>query len=392
MRDSGIPFLLSATLAQVGVSIAQQGIAVVSFAFRAQLHLSLPQAGGLVSATSLGVMVTMLLGGSATDRYGPRPILIISACLAPITALALTFAHAYGLLLLALVLVGFSVGAVPIGGARAVFFRFSGPLRGTAMGIRQTGVTIGAALAAAFLPAYVAAHGPYAPWIFLSAISALFGLVFAIQVPRFPPTAQASPGTPLGRDTHMLIVPAVLGFTFAAGQYGLLTYTVPAEAPLVGLAGAGALLATAQIGGMLGRVGFGLLSDRLRTRGAVISLVSGIGALGILLVPRLGPGVPYALRLLLYFVTGAGAVGWNALFLTWAAERVAPDHAARALGAIGASIFAGSIVFPPLIGEAARLQGFSFAWIALGVLLGIASLGALAAGRRGAGSGAPLGN
>lgn len=371
--------------------MTQQGIAVLSFAFRADLGLSLAQAGTLVSATSLGAITAMLVGGSATDRYGPRPVLIASACLGPVGALALTFAHGYVVLLLALGLVGLSVGAVPVAGSRAVFTRFSGPHRGTAMGIRQTGVTFGAAFAAAALPAYAALHGPFSPWLFLSAIAGALGIVFALQTPAFPRSARDAAPSPLGRDLGLLAFPAILAFTLAAGQYGLLTYTVGDQAPFVGLAGAGLLLAVAQVGGVTGRIAFGALSDRLGGRQVVVALASGLGALGVLLAPRLGPGAPYALRLALYFVAGTGAIGWNAVLLTWAAERVRPDHAARAIGIIAASIFAGSVAFPPLIGLAADAGGFPFAWMGLAVLLALASAAALLGGRRRAGTGAAPG-
>ncbi len=384
----GVPFLLLATLAQVGVSVTQQGIAVLSFAFRSHLSLSLAQSGTLVSATSLGVMAAMLLGGSATDRYGPRPVLIASACLGPVAALALTFAHGYGILLVALALVGLSIGAVPVAGSRAVFFRFSGPWRGTAMGIRQTGVTFGAALAAATLPAYVALHGPFSPWLFLSLIASALGIAFALQTPATPRSARAAAPSQLGGDLALLAFPALIGFVLAAGQYGLLTYTVGDQSQFVGLAGAGLLLAISQIGGVTGRIVFGALSDRLGGRPAVVAISSGLGALGILLAPGLGPGAPYPLRVALYFVAGTGAMGWNAVLLTWAAERVAPERAARAIGFIAASIFAGSIAFPPLIGLLAATSGFPFTWAALASMLALAAAAALVGGRSGAGTGA----
>lgn len=258
--------------------------------------------------------------------------------------------------------------------------------------IRQTGVPLGAALAAAFLPAYAAAHGPYAPWLFLAVLACVLGLLFAVQITKAPAQAKgAPPSSPLGRDLRMLLFPSLLAFCLAAGQYGLLTYTVTSEAPVVGLAGAGALLAGSQVGGVVGRVLFGAVSDRLRTRSAVIALAAGLGALGIFLVPRLGATVPYALRMLLYFLTGSGAIGWNALLLTWAGERVAPEHAARAIALIGASVFAGSVAFPPLIGEAARVGGFPFAWISLAALLALAAGAALIASRGRAGTEGALG-
>lgn len=394
IRDLGLPFLLLATLSQVGASSIQQGIAVLSFAFRDRLHLTLPQTGGLVSATALGMMISMTLAGILTDRYGPRRVLIGSVILTPVAAFGLTSVQGYLPLLATLSVVGFALGAVPIAGARAIFFRFSGPRRGAAMGVRQTGVPLGAALAAAFLPAFAAAHGPYAPWLPLAFVASAITLAFALYIssPAPAPTPAARHASPLGSDLLLLLYPGLLGFSLAAGQYSLVTYTLPSTAAYVGLAGAGALLAGSQIGGVVGRIGFGALSDRLRNRPLVIAISAALGAAGIFVAPRLGPGFPYALRLAFYFLAGAGAIGWNALLLTWAGERVRPENAARAIGLMGSSVFAGTVTFPPLFGEVARLGGFNAAWLTLSAFLALAALSALIVARRTAGTRQPLGN
>lgn len=105
-----------------------------------------------------------------------------------------------------------------------------------------------------------------------------------------------------------------------------------------------------------------------------------LGALGVGLSPHLGGGVPLFVRALLYLVTGAGAIGWNALLLTWAGERVSPERSASAIALAGTSVFAGSAVFPPLFGLLAARVGFGPTWFCLAGLLLLAALNAFAAG------------
>jgi len=377
----GVPaalLLALATAAQVGVSILQQGTAVLSYALGKPLALSLSQAGTLVSATSLGVMFAMLLGGALIDRYGVRPVLLSSALVAVLGGAAIGSQTTYAGLALCLAATGFGLGALPIAGARVIFDGFAGASRGLAMGIRQTGVPLGAAVAAAALPTLALRYGPNAPWLWLALLAAVLNLVLAAAAPHTPRVPSAE-RPPLGGDLRRIALPALLAFMLSAGQYGLLTYTVPSAPGGLAPAAAGVLLAIAQLGGAAGRIGFGQLSDRLGRRPPVIAIAAGVGALGIALATHLG-SVPFVLRGLGYLVAGAGAVGWNALVLTWGGERVSPGRSGQAMGTIGTSVFLGSAVWPPLLGLLAQAEGFTVAWSALAGLIALAAVVALAAG------------
>ena len=371
--------LAAATFGQIGVSVLQQGVAVLSYALALPLALSLSQTGSLVSATSVGVMVAMFLGGTLIDRYGVRPVLIVSSLVTVAGGSAIASQTTYFGLAASLAATGFGLGALPIAGARVIFDAFAGKTRGLAMGIRQTGVPLGAAIAAAALPAVAARNGSGSPWLLLALAAAALNLVLAAVSPQRQAGPSAAP-TPLRGDLRRTALPALLGFLLAAGQYGLLTYTVASRPGGVGLAQAGLLLALAQLGGAAGRVGFGRLSDRLGSRPLVIALAAGVGATGVAAATHLPPAAPYLLRAVLYLIAGLGAIGWNALLLTWAGERVSPGRAGQAIGSIGTAVFAGSAVWPPLLGLLAQHLGFTTAWLALAGLIAVAALLAFAAG------------
>ena len=377
---TAVPALLVlaiATAAQVGVSILQQGVAVLSYALGEPLHLGLMQAGTLVSATSLGVMAAMLLGGALIDRFGVRGVLLTSAAIAVGGGFAVTGQQGYLGLAAALALTGFGLGALPIAGARVIFDRYAGPQRGLAMGIRQTGVPLGAAIAAALLPTLALSLGPRAPWLPLAVLAAILNVALAAAAPAFRPTPAAE-RPPLGGELRRIALPALLAFMLSAGQYGLLTFTVASARGSLAPAAAGALLAVAQLGGAAGRVGFGQLSDRLRRRPPAIALAALLGAVGIAVATHLGG--PLVLRGAAYLIAGLGAIGWNALVLTWGGERVSPARSGQAIGIIGTSVFAGSAIWPPLFGLLAQHAGFGAAWFALAGLIALAAVIALAAG------------
>ena len=370
--------LVLATAAQVGMSTMQQGVAVLSYALGKPLALNLAQTGTLVSATSIGIMLAMFFGGMLIDRYGVRPVLLSASVVTVLAGAIIASQTTYFGLALSLTATGLGLGALPIAGARVIFDGYAGRSRGLAMGIRQTGVPLGAAIAAALLPSLALIYGPRFPWLWLALIAAVLNLILASAAPTAPRLAPAD-RPPLGGDLRRIALPALLAFMLASGQYGLLTYTVVSVPGGVDPATAGILLAIAQLGGAAGRVGFGQLSDRLRSRSAVVAMAAVLGAVGIAVATHLG-GVPFAVRGVAFFFAGAGAIGWNALVLTWGGERVSGGRSGQAIGLIGTSVFAGSAVWPPLLGLLAQAGGFGVAWYALSLLIALAAVLAFAAG------------
>jgi MFS family permease len=70
-----------------------------------------------------------------------------------------------------------------------------------------------------------------------------------------------------------------------------------------------------------------------------------------------------------------GAIGWNALSLTWAAETVPPDQAGFAMGFVGTVVFLGSAFFPPILGAVIdATHHFRPAWIILAGILAAAGM------------------
>lgn len=375
--------LAIATIAQIGVSVAQQGVGTLVYAFLRHYHLSLAEAGTLVTVSSTGVMLAMIFGGRIVDQRGPRPVLFAAAVLAALATLLIGTVHGLAELYPALFLLGFALGAAPIAGARAIFVRFQGSLRGTAMGIRQTGVPLGGAIAAAVLPQLASRVGPTATFPLLAPELLLTGVVFALLVRQMRQTAQQAAAA--ARDSlRPLILPGLVGFMLVAGQYDLLAFTIdhltvsgfPLWAAALGLT-------AAQLGGSVGRVGFGFISDRIHSRPIAIAMSAVIGAVGVAVTALLPASTPLVLVIALFFLTGAGAIGWNALVLTWGAERVVPERAGTALGLIGASTFLGSATFPPIFGLIAIwLHSYSGAYMVLSIQLLLAAAIAFTLGRR----------
>src|SRR5690625_2630430 len=139
-------FIVQALIALVGRSLAP-------FAplFEADLSLSKTQIGMLPAALFLGQALISLHAGFFVDRIGTKNMMILlTICLGTSFAL-LSASSFYPLILLLIMIGGFGYGAMHPASNRGVIHWFPIRRRGTAMCIKQMGITTGSAMAALIL-------------------------------------------------------------------------------------------------------------------------------------------------------------------------------------------------------------------------------------------------
>ncbi len=386
-RPSAAWILALATLAQMGSSLAQQGMIVLVVYFRTLDHLSLVAMGAVAAAPPLGTMLGMTPAGAAVDRGGVGRTALFGT-LGMVVAVVLLFLATPGPVLLLVALLaalGVCAAVMPMAGAAAALWASRPEHRSTAMGIRQSGVTIGAAIAAATLPTLEAVWGLRLVILALALPVAVFGTLLARLTSTLRAQAEAGPAaggratrpavrrTPLGALAPVLPV-AVAGALLAAGQYDTLAYAITylhVDAGLA-LATAGAVLAFAQVGGTLARVGVGVFADRTRLHtGHALMLMISLGLVSLSVFSAF-PQAPLWVWLLLALALGMGAIGWNALVLQWAAERATPGAQATAMGICGTGVFLGATIFPPLFGAVSTATSLAMAWRSVALLYAIA--------------------
>ena len=135
-------------------------------------------------------------------------------------------------------------------------------------------------------------------------------------------------------------------------------------------------LALAQVGGVVGRIGWGLASDLVwhgRRKPALMLLppLGALGALGLAWLPT--EAAPLYVGALALFM-GATVIGWNGLLLAYVAEQAGPHRAGTAIGLAVSIIFGGAVVVPPAFGWLVdRAGSYQPAWLALAAVL-LASL------------------
>lgn len=342
---------------------------------RPVLHLSLTAMGGLTAATSLGMMLGLLGWGSLVDRWGPRRLMLVGVPGVVAITLVLSLGATYLPLLLALGLLGVALAAIPSGGSRAIFEAFPAPQRGMAMGIRQAGVPLGAALSASAIPLLAPTLGPFPVFVVMAAVITLLATPFLFVSPAA--AIIHSTGARLGELAPALPV-WTLGVALAAGQYVPVAFLIVDLHQRLGfsLVSAGVALAVVQVAGAVTRVALGRLSDRRRGhRHPFVAMAALVAASASLLLALLGPGSAAWLAFLAALGLGTGGAGWNALQLTWAGERVPAARAGQSMSWCGAAVFLGATAFPPLAGYVSDQTGhLSVMWLGLAGLLAAAAV------------------
>lgn len=141
---------------------------------------------------------------------------------------------------------------------------------------------------------------------------------------------------------------------------------------------AGVFLAVFQVGGIVGRLVWGVISDRLGKRAPIMTLVGAIAAASCLAIAFARSGLEIAVVAVLAFFIGCSAMGWNGLYLTALAESTPLRNAGTIMGASLTLSFLGMFLVPPLFGLVGDVTGsLRTSWLALagwailGTLLGL---------------------
>ncbi len=343
------------------------------------LHLTRAQVGLFLPAIYLGGVLMSLPAGWLTDRFGARLTLAAGQCLTGALVAVAAEVHHLALMLACLFVGGLGWAVVNPATGRAILQRFPARERGFAMGIKQTGLTLGGIAGSLTLPAVALAHGWRAAMTAAACASlaaAAAGLAF---MPRDHARAEGQAGEParfaeLGRffGNRSLLVLLGSGLALGMAQASVLAYLALFAREQLGLTvvAAGGLLALVQAGGTGSRLAWGLISDRFfggRRRPCVI-INSVIGGASYLVFAS-AVTLPLPVIGVIGVVAGAGAFGWVGLFFALAAEVGGHRYAGLLTGVAVAFAWSGVLLGPPLFGALLQATGsYGVPWLVLALL------------------------
>ena len=356
--------LFTATLTQAGTAFVFLGVGALAGFIQESFDLSGAQTGLLVTAVGLAPLAALIPTGRLLDRGFERWIITGGALLLAAGAALAALSGSYVPVLALLFLGGAGYSASQPGGSKVVAGWFPPYQRGLGMGIRQTGLPLGGALAAAALPAIASGSGWETALIVGAAIAGVSGLVFGAV---YRPMPFSAPIAPIGFATELrgllgnrsVRLAMLAGLGMVSIQFVLISYLMlylrdVHDIPLV--RGAWMLFAT-QAAGVVGRVALAAWSDRLPSRLTPVAVSAAVASIGAVGLAAMQGGPSYVALLALSAVIGFFAFGWYGPWVVFVAE-AAPGRAVGTTLALAMTANQLAIVAaPPIFGVIYDLSG-----------------------------------
>src|SRR5262245_18590920 len=277
-----------------------------------------------ISRFQLGLLTTVfflvggplsLVAGPATDRFGPRRVMLIAFAIAAGSLVGMALAPVYSILLLA---AGFAGVALATGNPvtnKLVAVNLPAGTRGLVMGGKQAGVQVGAFLAGAVLAPLAVQVGWRAALGWVAVVPVLALLAAVLIVPRDAEPAPADPDVEEPRSLPggvrwLAVYAFLMGSGVAAVNAYLPLYLVERAGAKQEMAGA--VVATIGLVGIFSRLVWGWASERMGTFSLPLLMLGGgaVVAIGLVLaIEQVGLWVAWPAAILF----GATAVTWNAV-------------------------------------------------------------------------------
>jgi predicted MFS family arabinose efflux permease len=373
--------LAAGVAANVSFSAAAAGIPTTAIWLRSGYRLDDGALGVALGAIGLGVALTELPWGVATDRWGDRPVLLggLAATTLALLSMAIfmvpssSFVPAFHWLLVALCVVGLAGGSVNGSSGRAIMRWFREGERGVAMSIRQTAVPLGGGLGALLLPWLASEAGFRAVYALLAVMCAVSALL-AWRWLHDPLEDDATPRRPSAsgpmRDPLIWRIVLAIGL-LCAPQFAVLSFATVYLHDFggVGIAGTTFAMVAVQLGAMIMRVWSGRLTDLRGNRRAYVRAVVlvSVAAFAALALSTAGNA---AAPVLIAAIIAAGITvsAWHGVAYTELATLAGAARAGTALGMCNTLVYLSLFLAPFSIPHILAATSWAGVWLLAGLV------------------------
>lgn len=349
------------SLSTAALAAVQGGLPALGPAIQETFDLSLVEVTAVFTAFALGTVLTLLAWGVLSDRAGERLVIGGGLAAGALAMFAAAGADGYTALLAWMALAGMMGSSAVAASGRAVFGWFPRDERGLALGLRQTAVPAGAALASFTLPPLASAAGVDAALYALAGMMLVAAAASAIWLRDGPRIESAAPPAPdAARDPRIWRLSAASSLMII-GQVGvtsLLVLYLYSERDW-SAAHAALALGGVQVGAAVARVTAGRWSD---LRGERVEPFRQLATLaGALLLAGVVLGPPALMA------GGVAAMSWNGLSFTAAAEISGRRQAGTAMGIQNTAMRVVAAGVPVGLGALASAVSWSLVFVVMGV-------------------------
>ena len=322
----------------------------------------------------VGFLITFA-GGMLAGRYGSFRVATVCG-IAVFCAMAVAaWSGASATLILAGVILGFAYGP-ETPASSTLLFRITPPeKRPLVFSLRQTGNQSGAIIGSLCLPV-LAAYDPAYGYAAIMLLALVAIVAFETLRPTYDPLVRGAASTIRLHEALKVLVAqpemrklAIASVPFSALQIALNTFLVTYAVGRLGLSliAAGVLLATAQAGGLAGRLLFGLVATRFLPAWSTVIALGFAMSLCAAVMALAQPAWSRPLLLAVAFAFGVTASGWNGVFLAEVARLAPEGRVGEATGAVLMFGFAGLVLGPLVMAGVAAVANLSVAYGLLGL-------------------------
>ena len=282
-------------------------------------------------------------------------------------------------------LIGFGYGPMTPASSHILIRQTPPERRALIFSIKQTGVPLGGALAGLLVPPLTLAFG----WQNAALAVGGASILLAIACEKLHRTLDDDADPQAKGEQHILAalrlvwsMPGLRRLSLASVVYSAMQLCVSAfivtfltERVGLHLVTAGIVMAAAQASGVVGRILWGWLSDRLVTARQALALLGYAIAMTGAGLALVGTDWPLIAVFATAAALGAVALGWNGVFLAEIARVAPPGLAGMATGGALAFTFLGALAGPPLFGAVVDLTGsYRMAFLIAAACAGVAGL------------------
>lgn len=356
--------LTAMVVLQIAGSIMLFAVAVLAPEMAPDLGIDATQVGFYSSLVFLGAAVGSLFSPAPIRRFGPIRtsqfgILIASA------ALLLPGTESWFLALVGGLAVGVGYGPFTPASTQILTAVTEERDRPFVLAVKQSGAPFGVMIGGALLPSIAVRFGWFTALLTVTGFALLCAAI--VQPLRrstdFRDLGDTSEGMPfalslLKKDQRLRRL-TVASFLFAGVQMCSFTFLVIDLVDRIGMDYrlAGLALSIMQAGGVLSRLLWGYLSERLIPGRHLLLGIASVGALAMLGLAAMEPGWSFGAVAGIAALSGVTIAGWNGVFIAEVVRVVPRDQLAIAVGTTICFVYSGLVVGPAVFSAVAEGTG-----------------------------------
>lgn len=379
------------TAVQVIATMAMLIPAAIAPEIARALDLPVSMIGFQISLAYVGATLMSLAAGLVQRRLGAVRANQVAAFVIVVSLSLIAIPHAAALGT-GTVGLGIAYGLTNPAAAHLMMKIATGANRNLIFSIKQTGQPLGGVIAGLVAPPIAVAFGWQ--WALLAGAGLAFLVMLSIQPLRGPMDEDRDPKTKFRgavfRDVGLLLSMknlrylALVGLCLAAVQLALMGFAVAMLTEEIGLTlvTAGVGLAVIQVAGVIGRIGWGAVADRIGSARRTMLATQLISIAAAVATAMLVPGTPVAVIFGVLFLFGMSAVGWNGVFMAEVARLAPEGRIGSATGGVLVPVFIGVMIGPMLLTGVHELLGsYTLALLVISGLTAISILPMMVIGR-----------